>query len=62
MTYPIVFNDSLKKLGLVSDKYIPYKKSYEYTEEEYYIDIRNDVWIGQSVEMMSGVRVGDMVQ
>ena len=61
MTHPIVFNDSLKKLGLASSNYIPYDKSYEYIEDEYYIEIGNDVWVGQSVEIMSGVKIGDGV-
>lgn len=58
MTHPITFNDSLKKLGLSSDKRIPFQEK-PYVEKEFYISIGNDVWIGQSVEILNGVKIGN---
>lgn len=59
MTHPIVFNEYLKKLDLFSTKRINFDEEYEYVSEQYYIEIGNDVWIGQSAEIMSGIRIGD---
>lgn len=59
MTHPIVFNEYLKKLDLFSEKRINYNEAYEYIYDEYYIEIGNDVWIGQSAEIMSGIKIGD---
>lgn len=59
MTHPIVFNDSLKKLGVSSENIVPFSGAMEYVEDEFYIIIGNDVWIGQSAEIMSGIRIGD---
>lgn len=58
MTHPITFNDSLKKLGLSSDKRIPFKEN-PYVEKNFYIDIGNDVWIGQSAEILNGIKIGN---
>lgn len=59
MTHPLVFDNSLKKLGLDSGLKKSSFNSNEYVEENYYVFIGNDVWIGQSVEIMSGVKIGD---
>ena len=60
MTHPISFNnDYLKKFNLCSDKIVNYLGRYEYVSEKYYLEIGNDVWIGQSAEIMSNVRIGD---
>ena len=58
MTHPIVFNDSLKKLNLSSDKRIPFKEK-PYVEKDFYIEIGNDVWIGQSAEILNGIKIGN---
>lgn len=59
MTHPIVFNDSLRKLGLAAKNVKKFKGAYEYVTDDYYAEIGNDVWIGQSAEIMSGIKIGD---
>lgn len=59
MTHPIVFNEYLKKLGLSSENRINYEGANEYVFDEFYIEVGNDVWIGQSAEIMSGIKIGN---
>lgn len=57
-THPISYNNSLKKLGLSSNKAIPFH-SKVYSEDTFYVNIGNDVWIGQGVQILNGITVGD---
>jgi acetyltransferase-like isoleucine patch superfamily enzyme len=60
-THPMFYlsdNETIEDMGLNIIEENKYEE-FTYAEENYYVNIGNDVWIGESVIIINGVTIGD---
>ena len=57
-THPFSYSRAKKKVGFNYENIVE-KEGIKRVDEEYIIEIGNDVWIGDGVQILNGVKIGD---